>query len=239
MSKAISHAASDSRTAGSDNSLSLQLALVAVGIVMVVILAFAAHTIPYFDFDLTITRAVQSLPEGAQMLLRAIGWPGYPPQVYFWMIPIPIILWFTGNRWAAVVFLIGALGIGLVGLAIKYPVDRPRPLPNLVRVDTPNLENGRNSFPAGHVQVYLATLGFLGYLILRLRKHAWWQYALLVLFGILITLIGVARISSGEHWFSDVLGAYLVGAICLWFLIRLYEWGEDRFFTDKGNYEKK
>jgi undecaprenyl-diphosphatase len=52
-----------------------------------------------------------------------------------------------------------------------------------------------------------------------------------MLLGSLILLVGVSRISLGQHWASDVLGAYLVGGIMLAGIILLYQWGRNRFFV--------
>jgi len=52
-----------------------------------------------------------------------------------------------------------------------------------------------------------------------------------VLFGILIALVGVSRIYVGEHWASDVLGAYLLGSVTLVAIIQFYIWGKTRFFV--------
>ncbi|HZQ09664.1 MAG TPA: phosphatase PAP2 family protein, partial [Anaerolineae bacterium] len=71
------------------------------------------------------------------------------------------------------------------------------------------------------------------YLLLQASSRQWWHYALVILFAVLIIGIGPSRIYVGEHWFSDVVGAYLVGAVWLWVSIRFYEWGKDRFFKEK------
>lgn len=55
----------------------------------------------------------------------------------------------------------------------------------------------------------------------------------MILCGMLIALIGLARIDSGEHWFSDVVGGYLVGTIWLVLTIYFYRWGKPRFFVNQ------
>jgi hypothetical protein len=47
----------------------------------------------------------------------------------------------------------------------------------------------------------------------------------------LIILIGISRIYLGQHWASDVLGAYLLGSLTLVAIIQLYRWGKTRFFV--------
>ena len=53
----------------------------------------------------------------------------------------------------------------------------------------------------------------------------------MVVFGLLVLLIGVSRIYVGEHWASDVLGAYLLGSLTLVGILQLYRWGKPRFFV--------
>jgi undecaprenyl-diphosphatase len=55
----------------------------------------------------------------------------------------------------------------------------------------------------------------------------------LVPFAVLISLMGLSRIYQGEHWFSDVMGAYLLGSLWLALTIKLYRWGKPRFFVDQ------
>ncbi len=194
-------------------------------------LAFAAHTIRYFDWDLAISHAVQGITvPGFDGLMLLIGAPGYPPQVYLLVVVILAALWRARLKWETVCEAFAIVGIGVVGLAVKIAVDRPRPDPNLIHVATPGLDGGKLSFTAGHVESYVAILGFLFFLAYISRDHSPWRTLELIVFGLMIALIGLARIYSGEHWPSDVLGGYLLGAIWLALTIRLYEWGKPRFF---------
>jgi len=203
--------------------------------ILFIALAFAAHTTPYFDFDLAFARAVQSIQApwfGAAMSL--VGLPGYPPQVYVEMTALILGLWFMGARWEAICVLFANLVVGTAGTGVKLLVARMRPSPGLIRVANPSLDGGGLSFPAGHVLVYVMVLGFLMYLLWCVPQRKWWQNALLLFMGVIIALIGVARVYSGEHWLSDVVGGYFFGVIGLWVTIMLYRWGKDRFFTKES-----
>lgn len=195
-------------------------------------LTFAVTTTRYFPFELGIARALQSIQlPGYDTLLKAVGWLGYPPQVYVEVVIIGLLLWFTAGRWQAVVFAVDTILVGAGGLVIKIWINRPRPTPDLIQVANPALDGGRQSYPAGHPVSFLALLGFLMYLLWTQPNRKTWQTLLIVLLGVLIVLIGPSRIYVGEHWFTDVVGAYLLGAILLLLMIRLYEWGKGRFLV--------
>jgi membrane-associated phospholipid phosphatase len=103
-------------------------------------------------------------------------------------------------------------------------VGRPRPDPKLVRVDS---HVAFNSFPSGHSCYVLVFYGFLIFLTLTRPVRAWrfyWLAIVLQVWAMLnILLVGLARLWEGEHWFLDVLGGYLDGAIWLSLFIFLYQ----------------
>ncbi len=196
-------------------------------------LAIAAHTTQYFNVDLSIARVVQSIQAPwFDLLMRGVGWPGYPPQLYIGLALIFLVLFFLVSRWAAVTHLFATVGIGALGLAIKMVVDRPRPSASLIHVANPGLDGGKYSFTAGHVESYVAILGFLLFLAYFSQNRSFWRTLALIVFGVMIALIGLARIYSGEHWFSDVAGGYLLGSIWLVLTIRFYDWGKSRFLVN-------
>ncbi len=210
--------------------------LVGLASLALLVLAWLAHAVPYFGFDLSTTRAVQAIHVGAfDALMRIVAAPGYPPQVYLMVVLMLVILWAFKLKWEALAEVFAVLGIGIVGLIIKILVARPRPTPDLVNVMTA-LDNGGQSFPAGHVESYVAIVGFLWYLSYTLLpKHAVSRFVELLVYGTMIAFIGLSRVYVGEHWLSDVIGGYLFGGIWLWLTIQLYEWGKPRFFKDKGS----
>ena len=65
----------------------------------------------------------------------------------------------------------------------------------------------------------------------QLAPPSWERTTLLVAFALLILFMGLSRIYQGQHWFSDVAGAYLLGSLWLALTIRLYRWGKPRFFA--------
>jgi len=74
-------------------------------------------------------------------------------------------------------------------------------------------------------------IGFLAFLAYTILKSSWARGLLVTAFGTLILLMGMSRIYLGQHWFSDVVGAYLLGGLWLALTIRFYRWGKPRFFV--------
>jgi undecaprenyl-diphosphatase len=70
---------------------------------------------------------------------------------------------------------------------------------------------------------YVAFWGFLFSLgiILFEGKH-WWRLALLIVPALFVILVGPSRIYLGDHWASDVLGAYLIGGVWLGITLWVY-----------------
>jgi len=80
---------------------------------------------------------------------------------------------------------------------------------------------------------YTGFYGFVVFLAFILLKPSLKRTLLLAFFGLLVLLIGISRIYVGEHWASDVLGAYLLGSLALVAIIQLYRWGKPRFFVQQ------
>jgi membrane-associated phospholipid phosphatase len=208
----------------------LSFAWVVLATIALAALAFAAHTTPYFSVDLTIAHAVQSIhAQWFDILMRAIDFPGFPPQVYVEIGLILLFLFLTHRRWEAFSVVFASVGIGAAGLLIKVLVDRHRPSPELIHVNNPALDGGKFSFTAGHVESYIAIFGFLWFLAYMSQNRSVGRTLVLVILGALIALIGLSRVYSGEHWFSDIVGAYLLGSTWLILTIHVYEWGKTRF----------
>lgn len=84
------------------------------------------------------------------------------------------------------------------------------------------------SFPSGHSAVSVAFFGFVTYVLIRERLGS--ALAFFAAGSLIVFLIGLSRIYLVEHYLSDVLNGYLIGA--LWALLGIWtaEW-----LRTKGN----
>ena len=196
-----------------------------------IILALLARSTPYFPIDLTITLFIQQIHSPIFFnLMKIISYPGFAPQSYVLTGVIFILLLILKFKWEAVVVLINSISTSILNILIKSLVHRVRPSSDLIHVLV-NLKDF--SFPSGHVMFYTSFFGFLLFLTYVLLKKHFERGVLMGLFVFLILTIGVSRIYLGDHWASDVFGAYLFGTIWLFITIKFYEWGKGRFFTKK------
>lgn len=204
-------------------------ALLFFAIVAFAFLTLLVETTPSFPVDLQITRAIQSIdsPYFAG-LMRLISWPGFLPQSIVITLLIALILYVYGLRWESVTSLLAALLSGATNQLVKDFIGRPRPAMDVVDVFEVLTSY---SFPSGHVMFYTILFGYIWYLAYTLLKRSVLRSLLLGLLGVLILFVGASRIYLGQHWASDVLGAYLLGGVILAGVILLYQWGKKRFFS--------
>ena len=203
---------------------------VLVVLVAFILLALSSSTTPYFPIDLAITKGFQDFRIwGFTGLMRAVSWPGYPPQAPIITGVILLILYIIGSRRQT--FMAASIGLGVeaIDVIVKIIVHRPRPSPTLVHV-VRHLDS--YSFPSGHVTYYTAFLGFLLFLSCTEVRNSWVRIVTIIIFTAMIVLVGPSRIYLGEHWASDVLGGYLLGSAGLLMGIRIYNRGKARLTTD-------
>lgn len=192
-------------------------------------LTFLVKTTPSFPIDIQITQTIQSLASPFfTAFMRLISWPGYFPQSVIITLLIAGVLYRSGLHWESVACLLASLISGTTNQLVKTLIQRPRPTTDLVDVFA-MLES--YSFPSAHVMFYTILFGFVWYLVYTLLAPSLLRGLLLGLFGSFILLVGISRIYLGQHWASDVLGAYLLGGLTLAGMILLYQWGKTRFFV--------
>jgi membrane-associated phospholipid phosphatase len=193
------------------------------------VLTFLVKTTPSFPLDLQITRWLQSIQlPGFAGLMVAMSWLGFLPQAAIITGSIILLILGFGLQWEALVVVVVAavLSNGL-NLLVKDLIQRPRPSVSLVHVLSTLTDP---SFPSGHVMFYTGFFGFIVFLAFSLLKPSLKRSLLLAFFGLLVILVRFSRIYTGEHWASDVLGAYLLGSLVLVAIVQLYRWGKPRFF---------
>jgi len=185
------------------------------------LLAWFVHVHPILPLDVAITRSFQqNQAPWLRITMLAISYPGSSL-----LLPVLILLtvgafWLMGDRLEAV-FAGGLSTVSLLlNLLLKVQVGRPRPTANLVHIIQAALGY---SFPSGHVMAYIAFWGLLfAFGVILFEGRHWWRTTLLITSAALVVLIGPSRIYLGDHWASDVLGAYLIGEALLGLAVGVY-----------------
>lgn len=110
--------------------------------------------------------------------------------------------------WIAVLSLVSAL----VQQFLKWAVGRERPQwPD--PVDSAHYA----AFPSGHAMTATVTFGLLLWLLRLHGAGRGVRTALLVVGTVSVLGVGLTRLYLGVHWFTDVLGGWLLGvALVLW-----------------------
>ena len=203
----------------------LVIATVALAVLFVLV-----WNVPYFTIDLTVTRAIQTISwTWFALLMEIISFPGNAPQSFVLVALVFVGLFAIGLRWEALSTLLAGAGGSLLDTIAKAIVHRARPTADIVHVVQ---QVSGYSFPSGHVVFYVSFFGFLMFLAYTLLKQrVVWRSALLFALAFFVATVGVSRIYLGAHWFSDVLGAYLLGSLWLGACVFIYRWGKPRFFT--------
>ena len=193
------------------------------------ILTFLVRTMPSFSIDLQITQFIQliNIPFFA-LFMSLISWPGFLPQSMIITALTALMIYKLGWQWESLMVLLAATFSSGVNVLVKDLIQRPRPTAGMVNVISTLTSY---SFPSGHVMFYLGYFGFVAFLVFSLLKPSLKRNLLLVLLCSLIIIIGPSRIFLGQHWASDVLGAYLLGSLTLVVVIQFYRWGKTRFFV--------
>lgn len=114
------------------------------------------------------------------------------------------------RAWSDVLFLAVLLVLRLAGTLLKPIFDSPRPIPDLVEVRGVFDSTG---YPSGHAltaSTMALGLAVIAWRHIPSRPVAITTVGLLMLLGL---LIGWARIWSGAHWASDVVGGFAFGVM--------------------------
>ncbi len=98
---------------------------------------------------------------------------------------------------------------------IKSGVGRVRPSEGAL------VSSAGPSFPSGHVMASIALWGLVPPVVALLtrRRTLWWIAT--IVSGTIIVLVAASRVYIGVHWFSDVIGAFLFGAVFLLVIERI------------------
>lgn len=128
-----------------------------------------------------------------------------------------VICWVVRQRYILVGLIVSVIGSTIFTYLTKMVFQRGRPVDILLLETT-------FSFPSGHATVTIALYGFIAYMAIRFSQDFARRVRILIVTVIFTALIGLSRILLNEHYLSDVLGGYLVGALWLTVAISITEW---------------
>ena len=136
-----------------------------------------------------------------------------------WYIPILIIvciLIIIKNNWYFYTLSSSYLLSGIVVFITKILVARPRPLEALIKIPS------SYSFPSGHTLTSLIFYMTLFYLMTE-KSNKLIRITFGLLFCFLIVVVAFSRVCLGVHFFSDVVGGFILGMPCLLCCINIIE----------------
>ena len=108
------------------------------------------------------------------------------------------------------------VGVTLINQLLKHIIRRPRP--NILRL----VEESGYSFPSGHSMVCMTFYGIIIYLVYKNVNNKYLKWLLITLLSLLILAIGFSRIYVGVHYFTDVVGGFLLGLAYLVIYVNIY-----------------
>lgn len=170
------------------------------------------HDIVY-EFDMTLTQFVQSLPDWMAPVMHIATFLGQP------LLTIPLVIgiiaygFLKKNKRLAIAGLVAGATFTLNSL-LKLLVQRDRP-------ETADfLAVHSFSFPSGHASSTVVIFGLVAIILWQLLPRAWARVAVGSI-ALLTVLVGVSRVYLGAHYPSDVLAGWVVGSIGLFAILLL------------------
>jgi undecaprenyl-diphosphatase len=184
--------------------------LVAALLALALPLSFVAAGTSVLPGDVTVSRAVQgNLPGVLDPLIVAANVLGSSSTMLAIAAIVAIGLILKGYRQPAAVVVAATLAQA-ANVALKLSLESPRPTSSLVHISEQTTGYG---FPSGHTMGTTVMALILAY-VASTTMAAGFRLRLIQI-GLLLTplLVGISRIETGAHWPSDVLGAWLWGAL--------------------------
>jgi membrane-associated phospholipid phosphatase len=190
------------------------ITVLALACAVFVTLGLLAHgTTVLLHFDVPITTAIQGVHVPLyDWVLTHESDLGFPPLNVVSYLVVIVGFVAVGLRLEAVLVAGSSVLAGIAGGIIKDIVGRLRPTNHAVHVVG---HVTGYSFPSGHVIQYVTLFGGSFYLVMVTWRAGWLRTLVLTLLALLVLLVGPSRVYLGQHWPSDVLGAYLFAGVWL------------------------
>ena len=126
-----------------------------------------------------------------------------------------LLLFFLKNKKTCLLITLNLIFSFLSSQIVKFILQRERPI-NIGLVSASGY-----SYPSGHSMVSMAYFGFMAYLIYKNISNVFLKIIFIMLFILLSIVIGFSRIYLGVHYFSDVLGGFLLSIFYLSLFINI------------------
>ena len=198
----------------------LLLWLVGLLILGFVALSIIISLLPAGDFDVAFSERFQRYQHPwFDKLMKFTSWFGYGWQTALTVFGTAGIFFLLKRSREAWFSMAAALCLIPV-FALKFAFGRERPAVVLFDLvtNTPN-----QSFPSGHVALYVTFFGFVAFLMYRLKDYRLIYRRLIAgICVLLILLVPFSRVYLGAHWFTDVTAGFIVGLLCLIVLCLFY-----------------
>ena len=186
-------------------------------VLLALVLSAAAAIFPVFPGDVAVARFIQSLAPQPQRWTVWLTSTARAPQSYVLAGIVVVLAWVISGWRAACLAVASFVAMSLLGQWINPLIARPRPSPRLIQV-AGSLSG--YSFPSTFALVYASTVGFLAVVAAFRSKQR--QAVRVILFLCCVVLLiagGVARITLGAHWPSDILLSYFI--VFVWIVLVL------------------
>jgi len=138
----------------------------------------------------------------------------------YWMAPLLVVwivlLWKGGrrHRLAAILVLLAVGASDAISARVLKPgIGRVRPCHELENVRLLISCGGRHSFPSSHAANAFAAAAILAFFY---RRYS-------IYFLMAAVLVGLSRIFVGVHYPGDVLGGFILGSLCAFLFLWLYQ----------------
>jgi membrane-associated phospholipid phosphatase len=193
--------------------------LMSVGLVLLAaLLSASAAFLPSFPGDVGVARFIQSFAPQQKNWALWLTSTARAPKSYVLLGIVFILAWVISGWRAAFLAVASFVGMSFLGQLINPLIARPRPSPRLIHV-VGSLSG--YSFPSTFALVYASTVGFLAAVAAIKSKQRQAVRAILFLCCIILLIIGgVARVSLGAHWPSDILLSYFIVFVWIYLILR-------------------
>ncbi|MGI8486646.1 MAG: phosphatase PAP2 family protein [Thermomicrobiales bacterium] len=200
-------------------------ALIAVLAAVFCVLSVLAGSIGTLPGDLAMTEWVQDATGGIPKTFATIG---NAIGSTAWTIGLFTILvggaaWY--RSWRDVWFLLAADVMRLLAMALKGIIQSPRP------TDAQAILHGTfdgYGFPSGHTLTSTLLFGGLAFIAVRHVQRSWVIPAAFLMWAIGALMTAFARVWSGAHWTSDVIGGMVLGVAIILIAANASAWMMER-----------